>query len=137
MLVHLWIRNHVRMVVRCMGKGCCYCEGKSIAPYDLPSSLATGFAAPAPSFGPAMPSIGPSRRGARFMPSAHISVVSLFFHGGLPMMAFGDRSHEWSKYALEPRDARSEEHTSELQSLMRISYAVFCLKKNTPTTQQH
>src|SRR3546814_10789395 len=33
--------------------------------------------------------------------------------------------------ALEPRRARSEEHTSELQSLMRISYAVFCLKKKT------
>src|SRR3546814_1095506 len=31
--------------------------------------------------------------------------------------------------ALEHRKARSEEHTSELQSLMRISYAVFCLKK--------
>src|SRR3546814_3027952 len=31
---------------------------------------------------------------------------------------------------------RSEEHTSELQSLMRISYAVFCVKKkNTPTTE--
>src|SRR3546814_5586236 len=29
-----------------------------------------------------------------------------------------------------PRLYRSEEHTSELQSLMRISYAVFCLKKN-------
>src|SRR3546814_1292288 len=29
----------------------------------------------------------------------------------------------------EPRLIRSEEHTSELQSLMRISYAVFCLKK--------
>src|SRR3546814_1495437 len=29
---------------------------------------------------------------------------------------------------------RSEEHTSELQSLMRISYAVFCLKKKTPLT---
>src|SRR3546814_8370136 len=29
--------------------------------------------------------------------------------------------------------ARSEEHTSELQSLMRISYAVFCLKKKTIT----
>src|SRR3546814_7291613 len=28
-------------------------------------------------------------------------------------------------------DIRSEEHTSELQSLMRISYAVFCLKKKT------
>src|SRR3546814_5432461 len=31
---------------------------------------------------------------------------------------------------------RSEEHTSELQSLMRISYAVFCLKKKTKTKQQ-
>src|SRR3546814_5442725 len=31
--------------------------------------------------------------------------------------------------ALCARDHRSEEHTSELQSLMRISYAVFCLKK--------
>src|SRR3546814_3846122 len=30
--------------------------------------------------------------------------------------------------------ARSEEHTSELQSLMRISYAVFCLKKKKPLT---
>src|SRR3546814_1533848 len=30
-----------------------------------------------------------------------------------------------------PTPARSEEHTSELQSLMRISYAVFCLKKKT------
>src|SRR3546814_5870257 len=29
------------------------------------------------------------------------------------------------------QDGRSEEHTSELQSLMRISYAVFCLKKQT------
>src|SRR3546814_3532150 len=31
--------------------------------------------------------------------------------------------------------ARSEEHTSELQSLMRISYAVFCLKKKTQQTK--
>src|SRR3546814_3713513 len=54
---------------------------------------------------------------------------------------------------LQPREAldmgnRSEEHTSELQSLMRISYAVFCLKKkkdksicqqihNQPNTIQH
>src|SRR3546814_7826232 len=30
---------------------------------------------------------------------------------------------------IEPERVRSEEHTSELQSLMRISYAVFCLKK--------
>src|SRR3546814_4598342 len=34
-------------------------------------------------------------------------------------------------HAVDARGrARSEEHTSELQSLMRISYAVFCLKKN-------
>src|SRR3546814_10208346 len=32
---------------------------------------------------------------------------------------------------LPDTEARSEEHTSELQSLMRISYAVFCLKKTT------
>src|SRR3546814_5133923 len=32
-----------------------------------------------------------------------------------------------------PAAARSEEHTSELQSLMRISYAVFCLKKKNKT----
>src|SRR3546814_6486547 len=33
--------------------------------------------------------------------------------------------------ALRPRTSRSEEHTSELQSLMRISYAVFCLQQKT------
>src|SRR3546814_9922229 len=41
---------------------------------------------------------------------------------------------------LGPRLGRSEEHTSELQSLMRISYAVFCLKKKTyhiPKQQHH
>src|SRR3546814_8025025 len=35
---------------------------------------------------------------------------------------------------LRPQRLRSEEHTSELQSLMRISYAVFCLKNNTQHT---
>src|SRR3546814_8828787 len=35
------------------------------------------------------------------------------------------------------REARSEEHTSELQSLMRISYAVFCLKKKKHKTSTH
>src|SRR3546814_8252459 len=34
--------------------------------------------------------------------------------------------------AFAQRAIRSEEHTSELQSLMRISYAVFCLKKKKP-----
>src|SRR3546814_8375160 len=36
---------------------------------------------------------------------------------------------EGSTVAAALTDRRSEEHTSELQSLMRISYAVFCLKK--------
>src|SRR3546814_9933615 len=36
-------------------------------------------------------------------------------------------------HLLSASHPRSEEHTSELQSLMRISYAVFCLKKNTNT----
>src|SRR3546814_3294246 len=41
--------------------------------------------------------------------------------------------------ALDARDGihRSEEHTSELQSLMRISYAVFCLKKKKETIKHN
>src|SRR3546814_962907 len=38
---------------------------------------------------------------------------------------------------IEDRANRSEEHTSELQSLMRISYAVFCLKKKTYLINSH
>src|SRR3546814_4004898 len=43
----------------------------------------------------------------------------------------GDAPLHWSEHQA----ARSEEHTSELQSLMRISYAVFCLKKKTKLKQ--
>src|SRR3546814_3806711 len=46
-----------------------------------------------------------------------------------------------AEHQLGQRPHRSEEHTSELQSLMRISYAVFCLQKKTKqnhtTQQQH
>src|SRR3546814_10151361 len=42
--------------------------------------------------------------------------------------AFPERFEQFSQ------EVRSEEHTSELQSLMRISYAVFCLKQTTHTT---
>src|SRR3546814_5251786 len=52
----------------------------------------------------------------------------------IPAIAACPKDHGWKR---EKRDGaywcfganRSEEHTSELQSLMRISYAVFCLKK--------
>src|SRR3546814_4887255 len=40
-----------------------------------------------------------------------------------------------SRRQRSSHDSRSEEHTSELQSLMRISYAVFCLKKKTKQTK--
>src|SRR3546814_9736587 len=43
--------------------------------------------------------------------------------------AFGDEIAKRPQRAGFKRRERSEEHTSELQSLMRISYAVFCLKK--------
>src|SRR3546814_4386300 len=42
-----------------------------------------------------------------------------------------------AQLSLRLSGARSEEHTSELQSLMRISYAVFCLKKQTPHNPRH
>src|SRR3546814_3045820 len=59
-----------------------------------------------------------------------------------------DRDHQWSAWPPASRGhrawsrlgaQRSEEHTSELQSLMRISYAVFCLKKKqiTHSTPEH
>src|SRR3546814_8400071 len=47
------------------------------------------------------------------------------------------RIERWRRIGVEPLnclDRRSEEHTSELQSLMRISYAVFCLKKKKSNT---
>src|SRR3546814_7693850 len=46
------------------------------------------------------------------------------------------RRHDQRLALAQFQSLRSEEHTSELQSLMRISYAVFCLKKKTYTKQQ-
>src|SRR3546814_1262892 len=43
--------------------------------------------------------------------------------------------YQWGKH-LGIKNVRSEEHTSELQSLMRISYAVFCLKKTNKTNKK-
>src|SRR3546814_2602986 len=46
-----------------------------------------------------------------------------------------ERSAGWPIRCLGRAFYRTEEHTSELQSLMRISYAVFCLKKKTKSEQ--
>src|SRR3546814_7367399 len=56
-------------------------------------------------------------------------------HAQQPPIAHAEAAHH-VKFGRggEPPE-RSEEHTSELQSLMRISYAVFCLKKKNTTTK--
>src|SRR3546814_10804355 len=58
-------------------------------------------------------------RGTRFDSGTHLGLVEAPIRFAL--------DHE--KISDAARDSRSEEHTSELQSLMRISYAVFCLNK--------
>src|SRR3546814_8502820 len=58
------------------------------------------------------------------------------FHRGISCVAaagFADGHPVVLSRDTAERHARSEEHTSELQSLMRISYAVFCLKKKKNT----
>src|SRR3546814_4707537 len=55
-------------------------------------------------------------------------------HVGAQFDADGDGVEEAVYYNGYRAGTRSEEHTSELQSLMRISYAVFCLKKKTNHT---
>src|SRR3546814_7410973 len=56
-----------------------------------------------------------------------------------PLVVGGQETHvdqlEKARVDLVPAE-RSEEHTSELQSLMRISYAVFCLKKKKTKNQR-
>src|SRR3546814_2270978 len=56
--------------------------------------------------------------------------------GGEAALVHRDRIVEHRAQHIED-GGRSEEHTSELQSLMRISYAVFCLKKKTHTASNN
>src|SRR3546814_1392719 len=49
--------------------------------------------------------------------------------GGSPLFRIAKDGQVEMRALLAEQEIRSEEHTSELQSLMRISYAVFCLKK--------
>src|SRR3546814_8970621 len=51
-----------------------------------------------------------------------------------PLHSFRTGIDAQTQWAVVSSMLRSEEHTSELQSLMRISYAVFCLKKKTQRT---
>src|SRR3546814_5515185 len=65
-----------------------------------------------------------------------------WFHGGDPSTAAHDITARFARIGRNPisrtkRSGRSEEHTSEPQSLMRISYAVFCLKKKMRLTPEY
>src|SRR3546814_3766796 len=59
----------------------------------------------------------------------------LTIEGGNPTIAFRHNQATLGSLNFDATDYRSEEHTSELQSLMRISYDVFCLKKKIHKTQ--
>src|SRR3546814_7855350 len=61
---------------------------------------------------------------------AQILMTTAFKHGDLAVVA----PLEYTAMIWATLFGRSEEHTSELQSLMRISYAVFCLKKKNKYT---
>src|SRR3546814_2703269 len=61
----------------------------------------------------------------------------LLWHTALTGISDG-RTDDYNKETLSwNRVTRSEEHTSELQTLMRISYAVFCLKKKNINTKPY
>src|SRR3546814_5764187 len=76
---------------------------------------------------------GPAKmfRRERIRPAREIGIGKLFAF-------FPDQCNLLVKF-IQPggESHRSEEHTSELQSLMRISYAVFCLKKKKITITEH
>src|SRR3546814_4513508 len=66
------------------------------------------------------------------------TVDTIDIGGGLPIPYKPDaHPFDLAAWAAGLAEIRSEEHTSELQSLMRISYAVFCLKKKIETTDVH
>src|SRR6187397_3697856 len=58
---------------------------------------------------------------------------TLSLHDALPISRPAPSASRWRSARLAGCCARSEEHTSELQSLYTISYAVFCLKKKKKT----
>src|SRR3546814_5857877 len=59
-----------------------------------------------------------------------------FNHGASERIRRVERIETFTPPVIQQPTTRSEEHTSELQSLMRISYAVFCLKKKKYETQE-
>src|SRR3546814_9667907 len=76
----------------------------------------------------------PIHESDRFPDTAIITIKPRQDHDKPATILFSRTSETIARFCGMPRlqpVSRSEEHTSELQSLMRISYAVFCLKKTT------
>src|SRR3546814_1020162 len=95
---------------------------------------------PSPSLSRALPGRGRLRAnlGGQPLPVSHFRVSATESRGDLwPQTASSESFHRHKVERPQPRRHRSEEHTSELQSLMRISYAVFCLKKKKTTTNEN
>src|SRR3546814_5742221 len=80
---------------------------------------------------------GPSADQLRLLQPARLLVAARLRRGRRATAGRDDRARRQPDQDLRARrpgcGPRSEEHTSELQSLMRISYAVFCLKKKKRT----
>src|SRR3546814_10102680 len=82
------------------------------------------------------PCIQPHQRPARLITASHASSLTLLKRRTNRNTSSPARSACTGRHCCGSCAAnRSEEHTSELQSLMRLSYAVFCLKKKTTITK--
>src|SRR3546814_8965058 len=66
-----------------------------------------------------------------------LTAIVLFLYARLAFSPWGKAMRAVRDSETAAQSVRSEEHTSELQSLMRISYAVFCLKKKTKSIINH
>src|SRR3546814_6758641 len=73
-------------------------------------------------------------RGFESRQPPHQTALKSRIYAALSSGVFSFRCTACSGSEMQGDRDRSEEHTSELQSLMRISYAFFCLKKKTRTT---
>src|SRR3546814_1651140 len=90
----------------------------------------TLFRSPAPR--PANQSVKPT-----FTPLRYVHAAYLQCYAASGLLTWCQLPRLLSACRHAGRSMRSEEHTSELQSLMRISYAVFCLKKKKTNTNTH
>src|SRR3546814_1607230 len=97
--------------------------GRVVLPSEVPSA-GRGAASPRP----LVPQDG---RGQRFQPvtADQLQLAPVDLQQAVFLETLEHAAHRFRCQPQVVGDVRSEEHTSELQSLMRISYAVFCLKK--------